>query len=274
MFSGIWMPNWKLLASISGTQQKALFCNIFVLVITISKVLGHNLLPKRFYVHEEVLGRSTHWISIFFQPKNTRLFLFFLALFFLLSTFELKKSWKLFFFVREKNSMKTIKENKMFRAFISSLANEKWEKYKRKKYGKDSEHSGKKLNPATNWIIQKLCNFFLCKWVIHACKASTHPVFNPIPTYDPKKLIERQRTNQSGPQEHKKHQREKIWKLLKDHIYVNILWWNLDVERASLQQLCKLSSHVSIEILVTKDAMMDEARKGGMQETWANKFKI
>lgn len=35
------------------------------------------------------------------------------------------------------------------------------------------------------------------------------------------------------------------------------------MERANLQQLCKLSSHVSIEILVTKDAMMDESLKGG-----------
>jgi hypothetical protein len=95
MFSGIWMPNWKLLVSFSGTQQRALFCNIFVLVITISKVSGDNLLPKRFYVHEEVLGRSTHSIS-FFNPKNTCPFLFFLALFFLLSTFEFK-SWKLIF---------------------------------------------------------------------------------------------------------------------------------------------------------------------------------
>jgi hypothetical protein len=71
MFSGIWMPNWKLLALFSGTQQRAVFCNIFVLVITISKVSGDNLLPKRFYVHEEVLGGSTHSISIFFQPKRT-----------------------------------------------------------------------------------------------------------------------------------------------------------------------------------------------------------
>jgi hypothetical protein len=60
---------------------------------------------------------------------------------------------------------------------------------KEKKYGKDSENLGQKWNPATNWIIQKLCNFFLCKWVIHACKALTHPVCNPIPAYDPKSWL-------------------------------------------------------------------------------------
>jgi hypothetical protein len=123
MFSGIWMPNWKLLDSFSGTQQRALFCNIFVVVITISKVSGYNLLPKRFYVHEDVLGRSTHSISIFFQPKNTCPFLFFLALFFLLSTFEFKKSWKLIFCEEQK-----LEENNRgkydVRAFISSFANE------------------------------------------------------------------------------------------------------------------------------------------------------
>jgi hypothetical protein len=65
----------------------------------------------------------------------------------------------------------------------------------------------------------------------------------------------------------KKHPRGKNMKLLEDRIYVNIPSWNPDVERENLQQLCKLSSHVSIEILVTKDAMIDEAQKGSMQET-------
>jgi len=62
-------------------------------------------------------------------------------------------------------------------------------------------------------------------------------------------------------------------KLLKDHIYVNIPWWNPDVERANLQQLCKLGSHVSIEILVTKHAMIDEALKVGMQENEPTSLK-
>lgn len=61
----------EIVGFVFRTQQRALFCNYFVLVITISKVSGDNLLPKRFYVHEEVLGGSTHSISIFFQPKRT-----------------------------------------------------------------------------------------------------------------------------------------------------------------------------------------------------------